>query len=202
MRYFTFRKAALAVKKAWQTLRFATGKGYWLHDNWPLATEITMYDAIDLTQVPVNAQAVAGYVDGRWPTFYSLATRFPKARLLSIAVFASEDADCLDVEPGDASVAQAPVWVKRQLAAGVKRPVVYTSVSQAKGLLDTLAKNGISRSQIRLWTAHYTFKAHRCTSACGFGFTGKADATQYSDHALGKNLDVSLCAPDFFPPEV
>ena len=39
---------------------------------------------------------------------------------------------------------------------------------------------------------------HPVASACGFGMTGKADATQYSDHALGKNLDASICAPTFF----
>lgn len=196
MHFFTYRKSALAVKKVWQKLRFRRGKGYYLVGT-PPKGEFTMFDSIDVSQIPVNARAVAGYVGGRWPTFYSLKTRFPKAERLSIAVFASEDADCLDVEPGDATIAQAPRWVKRQLAGGAKRPVVYTSVSQAKSLLDSLAKAGIPRSKVRLWTAHYTFKPHRCSAVCGFG-SFQADATQYSDHALGKNLDASLCDPSFF----
>lgn len=195
MRFFTFRKAALAVKKAGQILRFTRGKGYWLFGP---AEEITMYDSVDLSQIPSNAQAVAGYVGGHWPTYSQLAGKFPQAHRLSIAVQASEDAECLDVEKGDAQIADAPAWVKRQMKRGVKRPVVYTSVSQAQPLLNYLAAYGIHWSQVRLWTAHYTFTPHRCDKACGFGFTGRADATQFSDHALGRNLDSSLCSPDFF----
>lgn len=198
MKYFTFRKDALAHKKVWQKLRFTAGRGYWLFGKRPKPkTPITMYDSIDVSQIPSNAAAVAGYVGGRWPTFYSLERKFPKAHRLSIAVFASEDAECLDVEPGDARIDQAPAWVKRQLKRGVYRPVVYTSVSLAPKLLQALTASGIKRSQYRLWTAHYTFKPHLCSSSCGFGEL-RADATQYSDHALGRNLDASLCLPSFF----
>ena len=198
MRYFTYRRAAEAVRRAFQTLRFTKGKGSWLNGKWPVSSEITMYDSVDVKQIPSNAQAAAGYVGGKWPTY----PRLKAPRTLSIAVNASEDAECLDVEKGDAEIFDAPRWVNRQLARGVKRPVLYCSVSLAPDLLDYLAKHGISRSQIRLWTAHYTFKPHRCSVACWKGFSGQADATQYSDHALGRNLDVSLCSPTFFPPAV
>ena len=198
-RFYTFRKIAAAHKAAGQKIRFLAGKGYYIVGH-PARKQITMYDSVDVRQIPSNAQAVAGYVGGRWPTFGTLAAEWPRStHKLSIAVNASENADCLDVEQGDASVDQAAAWVKRQKARGVKRPVVYTSVSQAPLLLRTLARGGVARSDIRLWTAHYTFKAHRCSASCGFGFAGSADATQYSDHALGRNLDASLCSPSFFP---
>lgn len=197
MRYFTFRKAALAHRLAGQVLRFTAGKGYWLFGK-PRAKQITMYDSIDPGQIPANAAAVAGYVGGHWPTFGTLIAEWPaKTHKLSIAVNAHEDAECLDVERGDATIDQTPEWVRRQLGRGVKRPVVYTSVSEAAMLLRALERAGINRNQIRLWTAHYTFKPHRCSASCGFG-SFQADATQYSDHALGKNLDASLCAPGFF----
>lgn len=154
-----------------------------------------MYDSITLDAIPAKPQAVAGYVNGRWPTFPELEKRWPQAARLSIAVTARANADCLDVENGDATPGQAPAWVKRQQARGIKRPVVYCSVSQAAAVLAALAKSGITRSQIRLWTAHYTGKAHRCDSACGLN--GQADATQYTDKALGRNLDASLCAAGF-----
>lgn len=197
MRYFTFKSAALAAKKSWQKLRFTAGQGYWLFGK-PPAQPITMFDSVDVSQIPATAKAVAGYVSGRWPTYPALVKDFPHAHRLSIAVNAREDADCLDVESGDAVNSQAAAWVKRQIARGVKRPVVYTSVSNAPALLAALKQAGIKRPQIRLWTAHYTFKEHRCTSKCWPGFTGTADATQYHDHALGKNLDASLCSPTFF----
>jgi hypothetical protein len=163
-------------------------------------TDITMYDSIDLSQIPADAAAVAGYVGGNWPTFAKLAGQFPHAHRLSIAVNAGEDAACLDIEQGDATVDQAAAWVKRQQAhGGVARPVLYTSLSQAAAVLDALADAGIARADVRLWTAHYTGAPHRCTGACGSGFSDTADATQYTNQALNKNLDASLVADTFFP---
>lgn len=197
MRFFTFRRDALRHRLAGQKLRFTRGKGYWLFGK-PRRKSITMFDSITPAQIPANAAAVAGYVNGHWPTFPGLAESHPHAHRLSIAVTAHADAECLDVEQGDATIDQAPMWVKRQHARGIARPVVYTSVSMAARLMETLARAGIPRTAYRLWTAHYTFRPHRCDKSCGFGMTGSADATQYSDHALGRNLDASLCSPTFF----
>ena len=159
---------------------------------------ITMYDDVSVSLIPRNAEAVAGYVNGRWATWNEVVRQFPNAHKLSIAVSASADAECLDLEPGDAVNAQAPAWVKRQQARGIKRPVVYTSVSNAQPLLNTLSAAGIGREQVRLWTAHYTGKPHFCDFRCYRGFNSAADATQYDDKALGRSLDVSLCRDDFF----
>jgi hypothetical protein len=137
-------------------------------------------------------------VNGRYQTYPRLVTRFPAAHVLGIAVDSRFDAECLDVEPGDATNATAPGWVKRQLQRGVKRPVVYTSVSNAHALLTALAAEGIKREEIRLWTAHYTFRPHLCDAKCGFGMPTVADATQYHDHALARNLDASLVQDTFF----
>jgi len=159
---------------------------------------ITMYDDINLNLIPKNAEAVAGYVNGRWPTYKEVVRRWPKAHHLSIAVSSNADADCLDVEPGDATNAVAPAWVRKQMSLGVARPVVYTSVSNAKALLAELGKAGIGRHQVRLWTAHYTGKEHLCGPKCGFGMNTTADATQWTDRALGRSLDQSLAVDTFF----
>lgn len=161
---------------------------------------LTMFDSVNVREIPANAQAVAGYVNGRWPTYAAVVRGWPHAHHLSIAVSTSANADCLDVEPGDATNTVAAGWIKRQQARGVKRPVVYTSVSNARALLDTLAKVGIGRTQIRLWTAHYTHVPHRCGPGCGFGMNTTADATQYTNKAQGKNLDASLVSDMFFGP--
>lgn len=163
------------------------------------AKPFTMYDSVNPNEIPPGAVAVAGYTSGHWPTYPELVRRFPKARKLSIAVNAQHDATCLDVEPGDATNAQAPGWVRRQQRRGVKRPVLYTSVSNAGALLSELQRNGIRRGEVRLWTAHYNRTPHLCSPSCGFGMSTVADATQYHDKALGRNLDVSLCAPGFLP---
>lgn len=158
-----------------------------------------MFDSVDVTQIPRSAAAVAGYVGGRWPTYQTLLKSYPSAHVLGIAVFASEDAECLDIEQGDATIAEAASWVKRQVARGVAKPVCYTSLSQAASLLAALKAAGVQRNQIRLWTAHYNYTPHLCSSACGLGFTGTADATQYTDKAMGRNLDASLVSDGFFP---
>jgi hypothetical protein len=164
---------------------------------------LTMYDAVTLTEIPRDAQAVAGYVNGRWPTYPKLAALFPHAHSLSIAVTAEADADCLDIEPGDASNAQAPVWFRRQkqLRPGHK-PKLYTSLSNVMTLVGVLTAAGIHPDEYQIWSAHYTHTPHLCGPSCGYGLTFTVAATQYTDKALGKSLDASLVSDGFFPTPV
>jgi hypothetical protein len=163
--------------------------------------KVVMFDSVTVDEIPGEAKAVAGYTSGNFPTFPELVKRFPHALKLSIAVTASHDADCLDVEAGDAAPEEAPAWVRRQKSGGsphVRKPVVYSSLSQMPGILAKLAGAGIGRDEVLLWTAHYTDSPHVCTPACGLGFATNADATQWTKTALGRNLDQSLCSGSFF----
>lgn len=159
---------------------------------------LTMYDAVNVTAIPTNAQAVAGYVNGRWQTFPQLEQRWPAAHRLSIAVTAEADADCLDIESHDATNAQAAEWFRRQKARGLEKPKFYTSLSNVKKLVGVLTAAGISRNEYGLWSAHYTHKPHLCGPGCGYGMPTIADATQWTDQALGRSLDASLVADGFF----
>jgi len=150
---------------------------------------ITMYDSVDVSQIPVTAEAVAGYTTGLYPTFPVLAQRFPHAHLLSIAVDSGEDADCLDVETGDGTPADAPAWYRRQIKLGKKLPCFYANSSTMPSVVAALTKSGIPRSQYRVWTAHYTGVPH---------IEPGSDATQWYDKALGRNLDISWCKDTFF----
>jgi hypothetical protein len=165
-----------------------------------IVVTLTMYDSTNVGTLPPGADAYAGYVQGAFLTFPALQRLFAPsgAHLLSIAVFASGDADCLDIESGDATIAQAPGWVKRQLARGAHRPCLYTSVSNMDALVTALSGAGISRAEIRLWSAHYGQGKHICgPGACGL--TGHAcDGTQWTDAALGRSLDESVLLSDFF----
>jgi hypothetical protein len=165
-----------------------------------IVVTLTMYDSTNVGTLPPGADAYAGYVQGAFQTFAALQRLFAPggAHLLSIAVFASGDADCLDIESGDATVAQAPGWVKRQLARGAHRPCLYTSVSNMDALVSALGGAGISRTEVRLWSAHYGQGKHICgPSTCGL--TGHAcDGTQWTDAALGRSLDESILLNDFF----
>jgi hypothetical protein len=159
-----------------------------------------MLDSIDVANLPAGADAYAGYVDGRWATWIELKAAFPKARLLSIAVFPVDDAECLDVESGDATVADVHDWFRRQQRRKVWRPVIYTSASNLVSLLATMNANGFARSSYRIWSAHYLSGEHICApSSCGFP---EADATQWRDSAPGlhgSRVDESLLHHSFFP---
>lgn len=159
-----------------------------------------MFDAIKVGNLPPAAAAYAGYVNGKWQTFRLLQELFPQAHLLSIAVSADADAECLDVENLDATPSQAPAWVKRQQSRGVHRPVVYCSVSAVMDVLGHLASAGITRAQVRLWSAHYTQREHVCGPAtCAYpGLITAVDGTQWTSRALGLDLDQSLLGDGFF----
>jgi hypothetical protein len=157
----------------------------------PPAQRFTMYDSTDVnTGLPVShPEAVAGYVNGKWPSYNGLVKRYPGAKHLSIAVNTSADARCLDVETGDATPDQAPAWVRRQHARGVKRPVVYANTSTMPAVVAALEHDSIKRDEYLVWTAHYTGVPH---------IEPGSDATQYeSVETAGHNYDASLCQPWF-----
>jgi hypothetical protein len=152
---------------------------------------ITMYDSVTVANLPRGAQAYAGYVDGNYANFGSLP---PAAHKLDIAVFASDNATCLDVEPGNATNADVYSWFLRQMQRGVWRPVVYTNGGNIDAMVATMTANGFSRSTYRLWSAHYT-NQHICgPSTCGICHTA-CDGTQW---ASNNSYDTSVLNDGFF----
>lgn len=156
-----------------------------------------MYDSVDVSRIPADAPAVAGYVNGIFTTWPDILRKFPHARKLSIAVTSAANADCLDIEPGNATPANAVAWYRRQRQRGVKRPVMYANVSTMPLVLNVLRNAGIGREAVRVWTAHYGRGEHLCGPKCGFGMPTVADGTQWIErHDL--NLDINVLQPDFF----
>lgn len=159
---------------------------------------ILMFDDVDVALLPAGYDAYAGYVDGWYMNVAQIKARFPNANLLSIAVRASDVAECLDIEYLDATNDQAPAWFRLALAHGVTKPCLYTSAGNADALVSTMNKAGIARSAYRLWTAHYTNVSHLCGPNTCHECQASADATQFTSTAQGKNLDESVCAGGFF----
>lgn len=86
---------------------------------------IVMRDSTNGTTIPTDTPVVAGYIDGlyRWPqTWWD---RFPNSVKLTIAVSASNQADILDVETGDAAPNDIPGWCDRFNRPNRRRPTVY-----------------------------------------------------------------------------
>lgn len=169
-------------------------------------TGLTMFDTAWNDQFPSGAQAYAGYVDGDvgdQPNYDWIVSAFPAAHHLSIALFAGNDADTLDVEPGAAEPSDIPGWYLRQVARGIARPVIYANAyTMDAEVLPVLSAAGIARAGTRLWSAHYGLGEHVCgPRSCG-ALSVDADGTQWSDNALGRALDQSLLLGNFFgaPP--
>ena len=152
-----------------------------------------MFDSIDLTQIPKTAHAVAGYVGGAWPTdsHDALRAKFPHAFVVSIAVNGTERASFLDVENGDASVADVPNWLRDGINSGEVRPGIYGSQYTMNILKPLLI--GIPRWKYRLWIASPNgLGAAQILLTQGYG------ACQFDWNYLGRDLDASLCKPGFF----
>jgi hypothetical protein len=166
-----------------------------------------MFDAVEPSQIPVDAPCVAGYTGGAWPTYHELDDLFPHAHHVSIAISASEDADILDVEPGDASPDQAPGWAARQIVRRKKdphfynlsKPVVYGSVSSVAEIRHYLHGAGLL-DEVNIMSAHIGEGEHICgPDSCGYpGIDEPVAATQHTWTALGRNLDESKLGRDFF----
>lgn len=153
-------------------------------------TRVTMYDDVNVSLLPADATHIACYVDGTYENQAAIRARFPKARLLTIDVRGSyRNGDCLDVEPGDATNADAVGWFKaREGHTSTPKPVLYTSASNVAALVATMTAAGIARDRYYVWSAHYNGIPHIC-GGCGYP---TADGTQWTDHALGRSLDQSL----------
>lgn len=149
------------------------------------------YDTTTLATIPHHPQVVLAYDDGTYSD-YKLAKRlFPHAHVFSICVRAEDDGDFLDVENFDARPEQAGPWVRRRIDAGAWNPGIYGSLSAWKAIDESLAANRIERDEVRKWKADWTHVPHMAPDA---------NLTQWTDRALGRNLDESLIFPDAIPP--
>jgi hypothetical protein len=164
----------------------------------PTVPTMAMFDSVDLSQIPADAPAVLGYAGGQWPTFSKLRLQWPKAHAISTAISASEYAECLDIEPGDAQPYQAPSWIRADERAGYTKPCLYSSWYEfTRQVIPILLAAHISRDEVWEIDADYTNVPH-----IDAGF----DGTQWTDRALGRNLDESLVTRAFLsaatPPYV
>ncbi len=170
----------------------------------------TMFDTASdpgATFSGLSVEAVAAYGNGKFANYTRAKQQFPNAHVLQIDVSGQGIGDTGDFEPGDMRYSRAGSWAKERIRAGVKRPVLYFSVSHWQEVMASLREAGVSRNDVRIWTAHYNGRPHLCSAACGFGITGTADATQWGSRDAhgtlpsryaGRNIDVSMTADDFW----
>lgn len=163
---------------------------------------LKMVDSAYNNQFAPGYDAYAAYRDGHvgdQPNYDWIVREFPHAHHLSITIDPGVDADMLDIETGAASPESAAGWYARQRARGIQRPGLYASASlmEAK-IVPVIRAAAIVRSAVRLWSAHYSYTPHICgPGSCGL-LSIDADASQWTDRAMGRDLDESLLLGDFF----
>jgi hypothetical protein len=146
-----------------------------------------MYDDVTVSLIPLDAKIIACYNDGRYKNVDAVRARFPHAVIVTIAVRASDDAEVLDDEPGDATDAEVYAWLKRQHARGVYCPVIYKSAGGVDRLMLTMTANGfVHGKDFLIWSAHYGNGPHICGPDTCKLTKIKCDWTQYT--SAGRTL--------------
>lgn len=113
----------------------------------------TMYDSVNPSRIPRDAEIVAGYVNGPYAWSDTDWALFPNAVHVGIAVRASYNGgQVLDVEKGDATPVQAPGWVKMRREAGID-PTIYCSSSWWSTIGRAFDAAGVPAPHY--WIAHY-----------------------------------------------
>lgn len=149
----------------------------------------TMYDAVTASGIPVSAQMVAGYVDGRYQWSTADWDRFPNAVKIRIAVFATtDDGHVLDVEPGnDMTPSHWISWVQMRRAAGVD-PTIYVGENNWGLVRGAFQSAGVAEPHY--WVARYDGVQQ---------IPAGSIAKQYADDTmLGHPYDLSVVA-DYWP---
>lgn len=151
-----------------------------------------MYDSVNASAIPADAQMVAGYVSPSGFTWSSASwARFPTAVKVKITPQVSHTGlgiHVLDVEKGDATAAQAPGWARAQRALG-QDPTVYCS-SSIWGAVQA-AFRAAGEAQPHYWIAAYPGTGQNLPTLNGL----TAVAHQYSDPGP---YDLSVVA-DYWP---
>jgi hypothetical protein len=145
-----------------------------------------MYDGIntDVPYIPLNAQIVAGYVDGLYIWTNTDWNTFPNAIKVRIAVFsATNDGHVLDRETGNATAAQSVNWVLMRRSAGID-PTIYVNMSSWQEVRDAFHARNVKEP-------HYWVAQYDGIQIIPDGAIGK----QYQNYP---NYDISVIA-DYWP---
>jgi hypothetical protein len=173
----------------------------------PALVTATMYDSTTATDIPIDAAAVAGYVNGDEPWSAQDWARFTAASKVGIDVTNAGAGGCLDIEKSDATIADAPGWVRGRHAAGIGRPWLYIDRSNWADLHAVVVAAGFAPGAVGYWVADWTGTPHELELSDGT----KADAVQFANPRFtGQHYDLSTIygrlpsigpAPEPGPPQ-
>lgn len=155
-----------------------------------------MYDAVTPGGIPVNAQLVAGYADGRYANLPAMHARFPHARVVSIAVNHTTRAQVADVETGDMSPATAVQWARDTMHDVPNTHLtIYANTSTWPKVKAAFKKAGVSLPL--WWAAHYTGQPHLEPGSIATQYlnTSGYDESEVADYWPGVDPDPGSGVP-------
>jgi hypothetical protein len=152
----------------------------------PAPQPYQIYDSVTPSALPSSSQAVAVYADGNYAAAPSQVGQ--RGLVLWIDTNGSDTrADVLDVEPGDATPAQAAMWVAQKLDASPNSVAIVYTMRSDWGAVQA-AVNALPwwmPSHTRYWIADPTGVPH---------IVPGSQATQWY---WGQNYDISTALPNF-----
>lgn len=156
-----------------------------------------MFDSTNISDIPPYVDSpytlIATYCNGiGYVSLKDVAARFPKSRLPRINVTGdpSQGGDVLDVENGDATVADIDPWVTARQTAGAGNLAVYCNRSNLSAVL-------ASRTRFYVWVATLDGTLH----IAGYTPLQGPAAIQFAPApAIGLNVDASLVFNDNWHP--
>lgn len=105
-----------------------------------------MADSVSVGSLPAGFPVYGGYVDGAWPNADEIAAAHPGATVVRFCTNPRNDlGDCLDIESGDATPADAPGWVTRRRASGHLGPLVYFSEASRGDVATAFINAGVDQ---------------------------------------------------------
>jgi hypothetical protein len=152
----------------------------------------TMYDSVTPTNIPTNAEMVAGYIDKelyRWTQ--RDWDRFPHAVKVRIARLATtNDGHVLDVEDRLATPAQAPGWIRMRRAAGAD-PTIYCNRSTWPQVNAACDAAGVARP-------HYWIATGTRQAVIPAGAVAAQHTLDFKPAGFPGTVDISIVA-DYWP---
>jgi hypothetical protein len=145
-----------------------------------------IYDSTTPTNIPARQQVVATYGDGPHPTSASLVTGRKTVMWISITGH-DYGASVVDVEPGNATPAEAASWAWHKLKSSPDAVArIYTMLTEWPAVRAAVASfPAPMRARIHWWIANPTGQPH---------IVPGSEATQWY---WGSNYDITTASPGF-----
>lgn len=146
-----------------------------------------MYDSVNISAIPLNAQMIGCYGDSRFMNVEAARTRFPHAVIVVISAAGTNVGVVGDCETGDLTPTGSVSWVQMRRAAGVD-PTIYMNTSTWPAVRSAFQNARVTEPHY--WVAQYDGKPVIPSGAI---------AKQYIDPpGSGGNYDLSVVA-DYWP---